>query len=103
MRGDVNFQNQAALSLNRPVHLAKVELGCSLAGYGSEFLCTQAGGEWTDPIYMTDWDRDIEWGGDLFKAVGHYMGLGEISESASFQVSTTRMTLGGIDQVWVSI
>ena len=52
---------------------------------------------------MTDWDRTIEWLGNDYLAVGHFMGIGSILESSALQVNSLSLSLSGIDQTFISL
>lgn len=103
MRGDAAFQSEAAKSANIPIHLVSVELACSIAGYGDQASCETAGGVWTPPIYMTDFDRTISWGGNDYLAVGSLLEIGNVNETLDLKVSTLRLTLSGVDQSFISL
>ena len=51
---------------------------------------------------MTDAFKDISYNSNTYTAVGHFMGFSDIEEAAEVIVSSVTLSLGGIDQVWVS-
>lgn len=77
------FQTEVAKLQNRPAHLVSVHLD-------------------SGTVYMTDYYKDITYGGNTYQAVGHFMGFSDIEEAAEVIVSNVTLSLGGIDQVWVS-
>jgi len=102
MRSDIANRTEAGKASNRPVHLVKIELGCSndiTATNASECLL----GEWTEPIYVTNWSNPITWDGNEYLAVGHFMGLGNISESATLEIPSLTLSLSGVDQEYIAL
>jgi len=77
------FQTEVAKLQNRPVHLASVHFD-------------------DEVVYMTDAFKEIAWGGNTYLAVGHFMGVSDIEETAEVIVSSVTLSLSGIDQIWIS-
>lgn len=103
MRADAATRAEAAKAANRPIHLVSVELGCSDSRYSDQSSCELNGGEWTAPIYITDFDRPISWGGNDYLAVGHLLGIGDISEASILEVSTLTLSLSGVDPQYIGL
>lgn len=77
------FQTEVVKGQNRPVHLVEVYFD-------------------DETVYMTDAYKDITYNSNTYVAVGHFMGFSDIEESAEVIVSSVTLSLGGVDQVWVS-
>jgi len=77
------FQTEVVKSNNRPVHLVEVYFD-------------------DETVYMTDAFKDITYNSNSYTAVGHFMGFSDIEEAAEVIVSSVTLSLGGIDQVWIS-
>ncbi|MBT7913572.1 hypothetical protein HN588_06675 [Candidatus Bathyarchaeota archaeon] len=54
-------------------------------------------------VYMTDYSRNLDWDGNTYLAVGNLLGVGNISESAEFQIQKLDLALSGVDQSLVSL
>lgn len=103
MRGDIENQLEAAKDQNRPVHLLRIDLGCSNTLYKDKESCELNSGAWTPPIFITDWDRSITWNNDEYLALGHFIGMSDINETSMLQVSSLSLTLSGVDQQYISL
>ena len=77
------FQTEVAKLQNRPIHLVEVYFD-------------------DETVYMTDAFKDISYNSNTYTAVGHFMGFSDIEEAAEVIVSSVTLSLGGVDQVWVS-
>lgn len=77
------FQTEVAKQQNRPVHLVQVIFD-------------------DETVYMTDAFKNITYDSNEYIAVGHFMGFSDIEEAAEVIVSSVTLSLGGIDQVWIS-
>lgn len=77
------FQTEVVKLQNRPVHLIEVYFD-------------------DETVYMTDAFKDISYNSNTYTAVGHFMGFSDIEEAAEVIVSSVTLSLGGIDQVWIS-
>ena len=77
------FQAEVVKGQNRPIHLVEVYFD-------------------DETVYMTDAYKDITYNSNTYVAVGHFMGFSDIEESAEVIVSSVTLSLGGVDQVWVS-
>jgi len=77
------FQTEISKGQNRPVHLVEVYFD-------------------DETVYMTDAYKDITFSSNDYIAVGHLLGFSDIEESAEVIVSSVNLSLGGIDQVWIS-
>lgn len=103
MRGDTKSQIETSKNTNCPIHLVKIELGCSDSSRDTQHSCEFYGGKWTPPIFMTNWAQDVTWDSNEYLAVGHFMGLKEITETSALTVSSINLTLSAIDKVWGSL
>ena len=103
MRADAATRAEAAKSANRLIHLVRIDLGCSNSTYGDQAACELNGGEWTDPIFLTDWDRAIAWDSNEYFAAGHLLGVGTISEASILQVSSLTLSLSGVDPLYIGL
>jgi hypothetical protein len=77
------FQTEVVKSQNRPVHLVEVYFD-------------------DETVYMTDAYKTITYSGNDYLGVGHFMGFSNIEEASEIIVSSVTLSLGGIDQAWVS-
>ncbi len=77
------FKTEIVKSQNRPVHLVEVIFD-------------------DENVYMTDAYKSITYGGNSYLALGSFMGFSDIEEAAEVMVSSVTLSLGGIDQAWVS-
>lgn len=77
---------ELAKSANQPIHLVQVQLD---AGDGGT-------------VYMTDAYRSISWGGNTYQALGHFLGFDGLAEASELRTTQARVTLSGVDQVWIS-
>ena len=77
------FQTEVVKDQNRPVHLVEVYFD-------------------DETVYMTDSYKGITFDSNDYLPVGHFMGFSDIEESSEVVVSSITLSLGGIDQVWVS-
>jgi hypothetical protein len=75
---------QIAAASNRPFHLFEIYLDGATAR-------------------STDAFRNIDWGGNTYYALGHYLDFGGVEETAELQVNSVRLTLSGVDGVYVSL
>lgn len=72
-----------ALAANRPIHLFELYL---------EGATT----------YATDAYRSIEWSGNTYAALGHFLGYDAIEESSDMVISQARISLSGVDQTLIA-
>ena len=77
------FQTEIVKDQNQPCHLIAVELT-------------------SGTVYLTDAFKDIIFEGDTYQAVGTYLGVSEIEESANLIVSSMVLSLSNIDQTWIA-
>jgi len=77
------FQTEVAKLQNRPAHLVEVIFD-------------------DETVYMTDAYKSITYSGNEYLAVGSFMGFSDIEEAAEVIVSSVTLSLGGIDQAWIS-
>jgi hypothetical protein len=77
------FQTEVVKLQNRPVHFVEVIFD-------------------DETIYMTDAYKDIIYNSNTYSAVGNFMGFSDIEEAAEVIMSSVTLSLGGIDQVWIS-
>jgi hypothetical protein len=77
------FQNEVVKGQNRPVHLVEVYFD-------------------DDTVRMTDAYKTITYNSNDYLGVGHFMGFSDIKESSQVVVSSVTLSLGGVDQAWVS-
>jgi len=77
------FQTEVEKSQNRPVHLVEVYFD-------------------DETVYMTDAYKSITYNANEYQPVGHFIGFSDIEESTEVIVSSVTLSLGGIDQVWIS-
>jgi len=77
---------EMAKASNQPVHLLQVALDAP-----------------TGTIYATDAYKDIEWGGNIYTALGHLLSFSDIEETAELQVASLTVTLSGVDQAYISL
>lgn len=75
---------QAEASANRPVHLLELVFDSTTTR-------------------LTDADRTINWGGNDYLALGHFLGFSDIEESSEVEVTSMTGTLSGVDQTYVSL
>jgi hypothetical protein len=54
------------------------------------------------PIYITDAWTNVIWNGQVYTALGHFLGFSDIEESADLRVTNMTVQLSGIDQSVVS-
>ena len=54
-------------------------------------------------IYATDAPHPIEWNGNTYLALGHFIGFDSIQETADLQVAQTRVHLSLADQTWIAL
>lgn len=54
-------------------------------------------------VYLTDAWRDIVYGGNTYRAQGHFLDFSGLTETAELQVPSLSLTLSAVDQTWISI
>lgn len=69
---------------NRPVHLIRVEFS-------------------TTVVTITDAYKDIDYNGETYTALGHFLSFSDIQETTELQVTNMIGQLSGIDQSMISI
>ncbi|MFH1984118.1 MAG: hypothetical protein ABIL58_19945 [Pseudomonadota bacterium] len=74
---------EVAKNQNRPIHLVQVIFDSTT-------------------FYLTDAYRNIIWDGHTYLMTGHFMGISDISETATLQVSSVTLSLSGVDQAFIS-
>jgi hypothetical protein len=79
----VDVVTQIGSESNFPVHLLEIEFDAQT-------------------FYLTDATRTVEWGGNEYTALGHFLGFGDIEESAELVVNSMVGTLSGVDQTYIS-
>jgi len=79
---DRDFSADALVELekrwNRPGHLIEIRLDAAT-------------------VYLTDYFRNVEYGGNVYLAVGYFLGFDGIEETARPQVNRVTVTLSGCD------
>tara|TARA_R110000744_G_scaffold165078_3_gene282200 strand:- start:3137 stop:3691 length:555 start_codon:yes stop_codon:yes gene_type:complete len=54
-------------------------------------------------IYLTDWNRDLSISGQTWVSSSHFLGSGDITETADLRVNSIDVTLSGVSQEYVNI
>lgn len=103
MRGDAGFREETAKDANTPVYLVALELRCSIGNTDSESVCLASGGEWTPAVYATNFDRDIEFNGVTYLAIGGFLGVDTITETTSLEIGSVNLALSGVDRGFVAM
>jgi hypothetical protein len=57
----------------------------------------------SSPIYITDADFDIAYGGNTYSASSDILNIGDVKETSEIRVNTLRIDLSGISQAWIAI
>ena len=78
------MRTEVAKAQNQPYHLFALELD-------------------SGTLYVTDAYRTVVWGGNSYQATGHLLGFDGIHETSDLQVTEARVSLSGVDQVYVSV
>lgn len=78
------FQNEVIKPENMPVHLVSIHLDSEI-------------------LYMNDSYKTINYGGNDYLGVGHFMGFSDIEEASEIIVSTMTLSLSGIDQTMINL
>lgn len=78
-----SVQTEVALSANAPIHLFELYLDGATT-------------------YATDAYRTIEWNGNTYPALGHFLDFDGIEESADMLISQCRVSLSGVDQTMIA-
>lgn len=69
------------------------------AQYSFELLDITVGtgdGSTTDTVYISNGSFDVTWGGQTYQALGHFLSVSDIDETADFQVNTVTIGLSGV-------
>lgn len=77
------FQTEIVKSQNMPVHLVAVYFD-------------------DETMYMNDSYKTINFDGNDYLGVGHFMGFSDIEETSKIIVSSMTLSLSGIDQEWIA-
>lgn len=78
------MRTEVAKAQNQPCHLFALELD-------------------SGTLYVTDAYRTVVWGGNSYAATGHLLGFDGVHETSDLQVTEARVSLSGVDQVYVSV
>lgn len=54
-------------------------------------------------IRLTDAPRTIEWSGNEYQGLGHFLGFSDIEETAELQVTSVTGSLSGVDQTYINL
>jgi hypothetical protein len=54
-------------------------------------------------IRLSDAPRPIEWSGNEYQGMGHFLGFSDIEETAELQVTSVTGSLSGVDQTYVAL
>jgi len=58
--------------------------------------------DFSTPLYITDNAYDITYGGNVYQAGGHFLGLSDIKETADLKVGTATILMSGVDQAYIA-
>lgn len=78
-----SVQTEIAKAANQPIHLFELYLDGATT-------------------YATDAHRSIEWNGNTYPALGHFLGFEGVEESADMVISQARVSLSGVDQTLIA-
>ena len=53
--------------------------------------------------YLTDLFNDVDWNGNTYIALGHFLQFDKIDETSDVRVNDVTVTLSGVDQSFISI
>ena len=59
--------------------------------------------EFSTPLYITDWDRDISALSATWSSSSHFLSVGDPVETSELRVNTVDITLSGVEQSYVSL
>lgn len=103
MRSDIEYHEETKKPVKTVVHLIEVHLACSIGRHSTEAACELVNGVWTEPIYITDFDRDLEYKGETFRAVNDLLGVSDISEASELDITPAEIILSGVDRSWIAL
>ncbi len=56
----------------------------------------------SEPVYLTSFDRHLEYDGKTFAAESYLLGMGAFQESSNLIVATTTLSLSGVEQEFLA-
>ena len=59
--------------------------------------------DFVQPVYYTDYSRDLSSQGNNYVAAGHFLDIASPSESAKLKVGSVNLILSGVEQSFISI
>lgn len=103
MRGDTNFQREVQSVKLSSVYLVSMELRCTTGNSDNEQACIAAGGEWTPPVHVTNFDRAITHLNNEFLPIGGFLGIDTITDTTGFEIGSVTLSLSGVDRGFISL
>jgi len=59
--------------------------------------------DFSSVLRLTDWGRSVTALSNTWDSSGHFMGIGDVTESAELRVNDLSLTLSGVEQAYVAI
>jgi hypothetical protein len=59
--------------------------------------------DFTTPVRITDWGRNISYGGNTYTSSVHLIDYGTFNESAELRINSVNVTLSAVEQTYVAL